>query len=190
MRVTAIRIDCRDAPRLFAKDTRVQPAFDVGSSNSVGNSREQRPARERLPPLALNLLRGKWKVEILLLMANGPVRLGQLRRLIPHATKKMLVQRLHEMEKEGIISRTDLSGTIKHVEYTVSSPLGAAILNLLDLVTEWGRRNLPVSIAGGVTAPKPPQRVVLPKTKLTAQRWNAEFSARPPRNDSRTRRRA
>ncbi|MGB6133629.1 MAG: helix-turn-helix domain-containing protein [Acidobacteriaceae bacterium] len=105
--------------------------------------------------MALNLLRGKWRIEILLLLLDGPVRLGQLRRRIPGATKKMLVQRLREMEREGIITRTDLSGKIKRVEYTVCDPVGVAVLDLLVFLAEWSTHHLPASILNDGVAPAP-----------------------------------
>jgi DNA-binding HxlR family transcriptional regulator len=74
-------------------------------------------------------------------MLEGPVRLGHLRRVIPPASKKVLVQQLHELEKDGIIVRTDFSGKIKHVEYMISTPLGDEVVNLLQLLSDWGLRN-------------------------------------------------
>jgi len=65
----------------------------------------------------------------------------RLRRLIPRASKKVLIQQLHELEKDGIIVRTDLSGKIKQVEYTVAAPLGVAVMNLLGLLSDWGSRH-------------------------------------------------
>lgn len=99
---------------------------------------------------ALGLIRGKWKVAILVTMQDGPIRLGQLRRLIPRASKKVLVQQLHELERDGIIVRTDLSGKIKHIEYTISAPLGRAVMNLLGLLSEWGCRHASVMAFKGV----------------------------------------
>ena len=72
----------------------------------------------------------------------------------------MLVQRLREMEKEGIITRTDLSGKIKRVEYTVCDPFGIAVLDLLVFLADWGRRNLSVSNVNDVIAPPPIARAV------------------------------
>jgi DNA-binding HxlR family transcriptional regulator len=97
---------------------------------------------------ALGLIRGKWKVAILVTMLDRPVRLGQLRRLIPHASKKVLVQQLHDLEKDGIIDRTDLSGKIKHVEYTISAPLGVAVVNLLGSLSDWGMQHAPAMALG------------------------------------------
>lgn len=104
-----------------------------------------------LAQAALCLIRGKWKIPILANMQDGPMRLGQLRRVIPHASKKVLVQQLHELEKDGIIARTDLSGKIKHVEYAISAPLGDQVVNLLQLLSDWGLRNTQAMAAAGRT---------------------------------------
>jgi DNA-binding HxlR family transcriptional regulator len=92
---------------------------------------------------ALGLIRGKWKIWILIQLIDRPVRLGQLRRLIPGVSKKVLVQQLHELEKDGIIVRTDLSGKVKRVEYTISAPLGKAVVDLLGLLSDWGMQRAP-----------------------------------------------
>lgn len=84
-------------------------------------------------------------------MLDGPIRLGQLRRQLPRASKKVLVQQLHELENDGIIVRTDLSAKIKHVEYTISMPFGEAVINLLKLLSEWGIRHAPALTSNGTT---------------------------------------
>jgi DNA-binding HxlR family transcriptional regulator len=119
---------------------------------------------------ALGVIRGKWKVEILVNMLNGPIRLGQLRRLIPRASKKVMVQQLHEMEKDGIIVRTDLSGKIKHVEYAISAPLGIDVMNLLGLLSDWGSRHAPaIALHGGTRRGATPVLPMPAKSEITAQ---------------------
>lgn len=100
---------------------------------------------------ALGRIRGKWKIAILVQMIDRPVRLGELRRLIPRASKKVLVQQLHELENDGIIVRTDLSGKIKHVEYTLSAPLGVAVANLVAFLSNWGTRHAQLATPGDRT---------------------------------------
>ena len=65
-------------------------------------------------------------------------RLSQLRRMFPQASKKMLAQHLREMERDGLIVRTDLSGRLRHVEYSLSDSGGFAVLQLINTLTEWG----------------------------------------------------
>jgi DNA-binding HxlR family transcriptional regulator len=62
--------------------------------------------------------------------------------MFPKASKKMLTQHLRELEKDGLVVRTDLSGRLRHVEYSLSNSLGLATLHLIDTLTEWGREYL------------------------------------------------
>jgi DNA-binding HxlR family transcriptional regulator len=89
---------------------------------------------------AIALIQGKWKIGILSSLQRGPARLSQLRRMFPLASKKMLTQHLREMERDGLIVRTDLSGRLRHVEYSLSDSRGLAVLRLINVLTEWGSR--------------------------------------------------
>ena len=101
----------------------------------------QCPAEDdRSIQFAIALIQGKWKIGILSSVQRGPVRLSQLRRMFPQASKKMLAQSLREMESDGLIIRTDLSGRLRHVEYSLSDSGGFAVLQLMNTLTEWSSR--------------------------------------------------
>jgi DNA-binding HxlR family transcriptional regulator len=86
----------------------------------------------RRASLAFELLfQGKWKVEILCAMRSGPVRLGQLARLIPGASKKMLTQNLRKLEADGIVVRRDLSDLVLHIEYDLNAQTREMVNDLL-----------------------------------------------------------
>jgi DNA-binding HxlR family transcriptional regulator len=70
----------------------------------------------------MKVLRGKWTVQILCALLYGPVRLSQLRRLIPAASKKTLTANLRPLEKLHLIVRQDLSNSVLHVEYEIAEP--------------------------------------------------------------------
>jgi DNA-binding HxlR family transcriptional regulator len=53
----------------------------------------------------------------------------------------MLTQHLREMEEDGLIIRTDLSGKVPHVEYSLSEPLGLPVVHLIDFSTRWGEQH-------------------------------------------------
>jgi DNA-binding HxlR family transcriptional regulator len=72
-------------------------------------------------------------------MRTGPVRVGQLSRLMPKASKKMLAHNLRQMEVDGIIVRRDMSETILHVEYDFTPDAREAVCSLLDHLAVWGR---------------------------------------------------
>ena len=79
---------------------------------------------------ALNVLGGKWKLLILSYLLEESRRYGELRRLMPEITEKMLIQELRDLEADGIVART--------VHQTVPSRVVAARL------TEQGQRVRPV----------------------------------------------
>ena len=84
------------------------------------------------------LLQGKWRVHILCAMRSGPVRLGQLGRLIPAASRKMLTQNLRKLESHGIVVRRDLSERSLHVEYDFDDGARDAVRAVLDALAAWG----------------------------------------------------
>ncbi len=96
---------------------------------------------------AIALIHGKWKIGILTRLKHGPLRLSQLRRMLPGASKKMLTQRLREMEEDGLIVRSDHSTKVRHVEYSLATPLGLSATRLIDALAQWGRQHRPVSSA-------------------------------------------
>jgi DNA-binding HxlR family transcriptional regulator len=89
--------------------------------------------------IAMNILQGKWRIQILCVMQNGPIRLGQLGRLIPSASKKVLAENLRKLESSGLIVRTDLSSHVLRVEYDLSEHFKASTHELLDYLSAWGQ---------------------------------------------------
>ena len=108
------------------------------SRGAISQRRQFSPQEQAAIRFAVALLQGKWKLGILCRLQEGPARLSQLRRIIPQASKKMLTQHLRQMEKDGLIVRTDLGGKVPHVEYSLSNSLGQSVVNLIDLLARWG----------------------------------------------------
>jgi DNA-binding HxlR family transcriptional regulator len=88
------------------------------------------------------LFQSKWRVHILCALRSGPVRLGQLVRLIPAASKKMLTQNLRQLEADGIIVRRDMSDLTLHIEYDLSDNRREGVCALLDHLAKWGGLHL------------------------------------------------
>lgn len=86
-------------------------------------------------------LRGKWSVPILYVLRDGPVRLGELSRLLPEASKKMLMAELKRLVATGLVERRDLTGNkaVRHVEYCLAKPIEAATTRLLQQLEDWNR---------------------------------------------------
>lgn len=107
------------------------------SHGVISDRRQLSPQEQGAIRFAVNLVRGKWKIDILCRLQEGPARLGDLRRLFPKASKKMLTQHLRQMEQDGLIGRRDTSGKVPHVEYSLLEPRGVAVSRLLDFLAEW-----------------------------------------------------
>jgi DNA-binding HxlR family transcriptional regulator len=85
----------------------------------------------------LNMIGGKYKAIILWHLVNGTRRFGELQRLIPQATQKMLTQQLRELENDNLITRTVYPVVPPKVEYKLSD-LGQSITPVLNAMRDWG----------------------------------------------------
>lgn len=87
--------------------------------------------------VTLNMIGGKYKSLILWHLINSTLRFGELRKLIPQATPKMLTQQLRELEEDNLLIRTVYPVVPPKVEYTLSE-LGSSIRPILEAMYNWG----------------------------------------------------
>lgn len=85
----------------------------------------------------LELIGGKYKTLILWHLIDATLRFGELRKLIPQATPKMLTQQLREMEENNLVIRTVYPVVPPKVEYSLSD-LGRSIRPILETMYAWG----------------------------------------------------
>lgn len=85
----------------------------------------------------LNLIGGKYKSLILWHLSNSTLRFGELSKLIPQATPKMLTQQLRELEEDNLVIRTVYPVVPPKVEYKLSD-LGNSIRPILQTMYTWG----------------------------------------------------
>jgi DNA-binding HxlR family transcriptional regulator len=91
---------------------------------------------------ALDVIEGKWKPMILYCLMSGKKRFGELQRLLPEATQKVLTQQLRELERDEIIIRKVHSTVPPKVEYSFG-PKGTALQPALLQLCEWTKLHLP-----------------------------------------------
>lgn len=88
----------------------------------------------------VEVMGGKWKSRILWHINKKPYRYGELRKLIPNITQKMLTQALRELEEDGLIARKVFEGNILKVEYSLTE-YGESTTPLLELMSQWGKNH-------------------------------------------------
>ncbi|MDD3467180.1 MAG: helix-turn-helix domain-containing protein [Campylobacterales bacterium] len=88
--------------------------------------------------LTIELIGGKWKGLILwYLHEHGTLRNGEMLRLIPSITQKMLTQQLREMEDSGLVIRKIYEQVPPKVEYSLTEH-GQKLKTVLEAMKKWG----------------------------------------------------
>ena len=94
-----------------------------------------------LTPNLQHYLGGKYKVAILYHLRESVVRFGELHRLMPLATKRMLTKQLRELEADGMITRKVFRQVPPRVDYSLTKE-GRSIAPILDELCDWGKRRI------------------------------------------------
>lgn len=95
---------------------------------------------------AIDVVGGKWKVLILWALNEDTQRFGELRRLVPGITEKMLIQQLRELEHDGIVHREVYQQVPPKVEYSLTE-FGTSLNTALEPLGEWGLKHMDTIVA-------------------------------------------
>lgn len=107
------------------------------STDSKGRKTAAEPCLEPCPiERGMRVLGGKWKGSILWHLKDEPVRFNDLARQLGGASKKMVSQRLQEMEEAGLVTRRVLSDRPIAVTYEITE-FGKTALNFLEELKNW-----------------------------------------------------
>lgn len=89
----------------------------------------------------LEIIGGKWKPIILYYLAFGTRRFGEIAVRIPTISRKVLTEQLKELEKNGLIVRTQYKQIPPRVEYSLTE-LGKSLSSVFDEMAVWGKNNI------------------------------------------------
>jgi DNA-binding HxlR family transcriptional regulator len=89
----------------------------------------------------MGIIAGKWKPAVMYALAmRGTLRFGELRKLIPDVSQRMLTQQLRDLERYGLIGRKLHPEIPPRVEYSLTE-LGKTLHPIFKSVCDWGERN-------------------------------------------------
>jgi len=89
---------------------------------------------------ALDILSGKWKLQIILSLSFGKKRFKQIQREIPGLTPKMLSKELKELEINELAERRVYDTLPVTVEYELT-PYGKTLKPLIGELHKWGTKH-------------------------------------------------
>nr|WP_218125538.1 helix-turn-helix domain-containing protein [Glycomyces harbinensis] len=90
--------------------------------------------------IAIDVVGGKWKMHLMWVLAEGPVRFGQIRRKLDGVSEKVLAENLRQLEASGIAHREMYAEVPPRVEYSLT-PLGRSLNDALAPLEVWGDEN-------------------------------------------------
>lgn len=95
--------------------------------------------KQRMMPVqdALDILHGKWKLLILMSLAEGPMRFKEIQRQVEGITAKMLSKELKDLEMNELVERTVYDTIPVAVEYSRTA-YGDSLRKVIDELHTWG----------------------------------------------------
>lgn len=115
----------------------------------------------------------KWTVLIVMMLAGGPRRFNELKRMIGGISQRMLTLTLRGLERDGVVSRTIFPTVPPRVDYELTE-LGHSLRIPIESLGNWAFANLPT-----VEQARANFDAAKPVTEPTAIDWR--FAAtRPP----------
>lgn len=116
-------------PRPSALKTKLDDARD--KYGSIANC----PVRD-----VIDVISGRWSSLLMAALAEHPCRFGELRRLVPDISQRMLTQTLHELQRDGYVHRKVFPTKPPGVEYSLTD-LGRSMFKALNVLLEWADEN-------------------------------------------------
>ena len=91
--------------------------------------------------VTMEIIGGKYKGVIIGHLIDKTLRYNELQKLISHATPKMLIHQLKELEADGIIQRKLYPVVPPKTEYSLTD-FGQTLAPILDAMCDWGTNYL------------------------------------------------
>lgn len=86
---------------------------------------------------ALDVLNGKWKMQIIIALNGGPLRFKELQRTVEGVTAKVLTKELREMEMNDLLKRHVYDTIPVTIEYELT-PHSDTLKDVIIALTKWG----------------------------------------------------
>jgi DNA-binding HxlR family transcriptional regulator len=107
---------------------------------STNFANKQALAEECSEVYAANTIGGQWGLVICSWLMNGKLRFGELKKLLPSITERMLALQLRKLEIKKIVKRTVYAEVPPRVEYELT-PIGYELKPIIKELEKWGEKH-------------------------------------------------
>jgi len=83
---------------------------------------------------------GRWKLPILCNLEEGKLRFGEIKKIIPGVTERMLTLQLRELEKDGLLKRTVYAEVPPRVDYELTV-VAKELIPIWSQLKIWGKHH-------------------------------------------------
>ena len=90
----------------------------------------------------LSRIGDKWSVLVIMLLANGPRRFNEIKRMVGGISQRMLTLTLRGLERDGLVTRTVFPTIPPRVDYELTE-LGRSLRGPVENLGSWAFENLP-----------------------------------------------
>lgn len=90
--------------------------------------------------LFLQVIQGKWKINLLWSIHSGIKRPGELQRKIPNASRRVLDNQLNQLIKHGLVRKQSFDELPLRVEYELTT-LGESLMPVIRSTATWGEEH-------------------------------------------------
>jgi DNA-binding HxlR family transcriptional regulator len=88
----------------------------------------------------IQTISGRWSSLLMMALAERAYRFGELRRLVPDISQRMLTQTLHDLQRDGYVHREVFPTKPPSVEYSLTD-LGRSMFGPLHQLLQWAELN-------------------------------------------------
>lgn len=109
--------------------------LEIYRAESGGGNLANCPVRDVIQGIS-----GKWNTLLMSALAEKTYRFGELRRLVPDISQRMLTQTLHDLQRDGYVHREVFPTKPPSVEYSLTD-LGRSMFGPLHQLLLWAELN-------------------------------------------------
>ncbi|WP_434035482.1 winged helix-turn-helix transcriptional regulator [Formosa sp. 4Alg 33] len=107
---------------------------------STNFANKQALSNECLEVYATNIIGGQWSLPICYALLSGKLRFGELKKLFPNITERMLTLQLRKLEKNKVLTRTIYAEVPPRVEYELTK-IGYELKPIIKELEKWAKKH-------------------------------------------------